>query len=985
MLFDRLLKKTRQVLEAKKPPENILELALGHGDPGRRLEAIGRLTSLPHLRGLFTDDADPEVREAAQTRYRALLAGADPTDPTPAERLAEGALVQDQQTLEYLARHGQDAGVRRAAIDRISRPAILVECALHDGLAANRGAAVARLDDRQDLEQVARQIGKKDKAVYRTVRDKLRRLHEREAEPRRISALCADLCERAERLGHLQQWTQDRALLEHLDRQWAEIAVQAETAWSERYAAARAGFIAADAAYRAANAAQLAAQEERVNQRARREALMTEAGASLALDAETQLRETAERLTAEWAALGTPADPEQRDQDRRFRQQLQALAAAGQTLADHHRQQDRLRSTITKATKLLQQSNPLDLRQTEALIEQGRALAKDIAQGTVPGATSSLIHHPSSLIPNDPSAADTAAFAELADRLETRLKTQRRHAEQRLAEVPARIDALEALIEAGELKKADPIHQSLQASLDLIATSGLPRDAIAPLEARLRALSPRLRDLQHWRRWGADQHREALCGAMEALREQDLPLAAVAERLHVLKTDWQEVDRSGSPANKALWERFHQAAAAVAERVRPFQESQAEEQESNRSAREQVCRQLEDFLSRVDWERVDWKRVLRAEREVRAAWSQIGPCEQRERRRLERRFHQALSSMDQRIETERARNQAFKRELIERVGALLEQPDLDAAIEETKAIQRQWQTTVPARQRDENRLWQGFRTSCDAVFERRTALHQAQRGELEANLTAREALCDEAIACADTEPDPHRLSTALRDFEQRWRDGESMPVPRPAVAALNRRWQQARERLREGHRRAEETAERAVLDLLARRVALCEGLEQALLDDTATAPDPAAAERSWSSLPELPDRELQAALEQRLRTALEAATDPARRSGLVAQSRLNAERRARLCLELEVAAGLDSPPALAQERLRLQVSRLAERMSEGEGDAHQGLAELVRAWYLLGPAPRDPELEERVERVRQALAIRTTVPQAPESEPEPPG
>jgi hypothetical protein len=467
---------------------------------------------------------------------------------------------------------------------------------------------------------------------------------------------------------------------------------------------------------------------------------------------------------------------------------------------------------------------------------------------------------------------------------------------------------------------------------------------------------------------------------METLCGQDLPLAAVAERLHVLKTDWQEVDRSGSPANKVLWERFHQAAAAVAERVRPFLEAQAAEQESNRTAREQVCRQLEDFLSRVDWERVDWKRVLHAEREVRAAWSQIGPCEQRERRRLERRYHQALSAMDQRIETERARNQAFKRELVARVGALAQRPDLDAAIEETKAIQRQWHTTVPARQRDENRLWQSFRAACDAVFERRAAQHQAQRGELEANLAAREALCNEALHLADTESDPHRLSAALRDFEQRWRDGESIPIPRPAVAALNRRWQQAREHLHERHRAAEVAAEHEVLDLLIRRAALCETLEQGLAeigaplgdqivpDPTATLADPAETERAWLNLPELPDRELQAALDQRLHRVLEALADPSRRSEFSEQRRINGERRARLCLELEVAAGLESPPTLAQERLRLQVDRLAERMSEGEADTRQGLADQLRTWYLLGPAPRDPALEARVERVRQALA-----------------
>ena len=56
----------------------------------------------------------------------------------------------------------------------------------------------------------------------------------------------------------------------------------------------------------------------------------------------------------------------------------------------------------------------------------------------------------------------------------------------------------------------------------------------------------------------------------------------------------------------------------------------------------------------------------------------------------------------------------------------VEEPDLGRAIDETKRLQRDWHTTVPARQKDENRLWQRFRAACDAVFARRQAQQEAQ-------------------------------------------------------------------------------------------------------------------------------------------------------------------------------------------------------------------------------------------------------------------
>ncbi len=330
MLFNRLLNKTRQVLGKKPaPPENLPELAREHNALDVRRDAVRRLASLPQLRDILTSDSDAGVRELAATRYRHLLAGTEQAGLTVEERLTEFAGVADLRVVESLAREGHDAPLRRAAIARVANPAVLVDCALHDPTAANRGAAVARLDDRVGLEQVARQIGKKDKAVYRAVREKLRQQAEQEAAPQRINALCADLCERAERLGHLQQWTQDRALLGHLDRQWAEAAPQAQPELQVRYAAARACFIAAHDAYQAANAAQLATKETLIALAARREALIAQAAGLAALDAAAQL-EVGARLTADWAALGAAPDAEQRDQERRFNQHLQSVAAAGQ-------------------------------------------------------------------------------------------------------------------------------------------------------------------------------------------------------------------------------------------------------------------------------------------------------------------------------------------------------------------------------------------------------------------------------------------------------------------------------------------------------------------------------------------------------------------------------------------------------------------------------------------------------------------------------
>lgn len=952
MLFERFLKKKKQTAvddaatAMAKRLDALADQARHHQDPRQRIQATAELQDLALLRELCTSDADPEVRAAAAGQITTLLCRRDPQDHPALEVLLDTlTLITDSGALERIALQGSHPELRRTLIQTLESPDLLARCAVQDSSATNRNLAVERLQDKSALERVAREIGKKDKNVYRAAREKLRLIAEQEALPQRMRAQCEEILAKVERLGRLGNWSQDHALLEHLDRQWTQVEPHVEPEAHARYQTERARFLAAYEACRRENAAQRAEQEASAARETERQSLLDQLAALAALDDQTEIEAQCARISADWASLGPLPPAQQRAFDARYTAALKTLEGNRQARDELRRNSERLHRLNARLEQMLGESKALDLRQTKTLLDQGRALAA--GQGTS-------------------EEADT--FAALAERLDGRLATQLRHAEQRLAQVPERLAELEAHLAAGELKKADPLYQSLQAGLELIRASGLAKGTESAVANRLRALAPQLRELQHWRRWGADQHREGLCDEMEALVTRELPLEAVSQELHRLQMDWKSLDKSGSPANQALWERFHTASEAVYGRCRPFMESQATERESNRIARERVCEQIEDFLRKVDWERVDWKRILRAERETRQTWAAIGPTDGRHRKALERRYHQSLRQLDQRLDAERKRNQAHKQSLIAQVAALAEWPDLDSAIEQTKALQREWRTTVPARQKDENRLWQSFRAACDAVFERRAALYQAQTNELRDNLAAREAICAEALACAASEEDPRRLASAQREFEERWRAAQGLPVPRQSAVELAQRWQACREEFERRRHLGEERRRRATLDLLQRQSAICEALELALLGESSDPPDPLAASQLWDACPLLSDAELQRALRARFEFALSAAEDPARLNELRRRYGANGAHRAQICLQLEIIAGLDSPPEFAQQRLEYQVARLAERMVEGEEDPLQGAGQLLADWYLCGPAPRDHGLAARFDRIRATLS-----------------
>jgi hypothetical protein len=948
MIFSRFLTPKRKPAPLPEDQDALIRIVQTEEDTAKRLDACRHLLRLADLRTLAADDVDAGVREIAQARYRKLLCGQDeatlPLEGRLAE-LAELAALSDQRHLELVAGQAAETEVRLAAMAHLTDPEAIANCALNDPATANRTAAVERLEDKHALERIARGIGKKDKGVYRIARRKLREIAEREALPERIRQQCQDLCERAERLGRFESWVQDRALLEVLDRQWAEVEPAADAEWTTRYRGLRTRFLDAYDAYRREHEAQIAEEEARAANRAEREQLIEALGACTALAEEAQITEETARIAAAWQTLAPLSEKEQAKLTRRYEDAAAQAEARREELETRRKAGQRLRRLVAKAEKTFAQAAPLERQAVRRLADD----AKPLLDTT--GLDKDLVE----------------AFAAVRERLDERLRKQAKHAEQRIEEAAAKLTELEAAIERGELKHAEPLFQSLQATVELAQASGLARKLCAPVAEHLHALGPRMRDLQKWRKWGTDQHREALCETMEALEGEDIPLAAKTLRLHDLQMEWKSLDQTGSPVNHPMWNRFHAASDRVYACCKPYLDQQAAERAAAREEREALCRQLEDFLDQVDWERVDWKKAQHAEREMRQAWAAAGEVEGRHRRALEKRFRAALKRLDDRLTDERNRNQQYKRDLIAQVEALTEAPDLERAIEETKRLQRQWHTTVAARQKDENKLWQRFRAACDAVFARRRQQHEAYAAELTDNLKTCEALCAEAEALTGSDQSPEAIATALRQIETRWRDAESLPIPRQAENAIGQRWRTAHANVLDRRRAREEAQRREAFDLLAGKAAVCERLERALEAGTL---DPSAvdqAQAAWEALPRHGDERLQTAIAQRFNTALAAAQSAD--GALIAELEANGRHRAELCLHLEILARVDSPPELTQERLAFQVDRLRGRMRAGEKDPLEGAPRLLEEWYLCGPAPAAdaPALDARFQRARAAL------------------
>ncbi|MCF7991286.1 MAG: DUF349 domain-containing protein [Thiohalocapsa sp.] len=953
MFFKRLFVRKTET-PAAIDPRQLIDDARHATDSARRRDACRAVNDLHALREIAADDADAGVRDVAAARYRKLLFGLDPRGPSLEARRRLLADEEDQSLLGDVARNGAEAELRADAIARLVSQQALADCAVDDTLAANRQQAVERLAERAALEQVVKRIGKRDKGVYRLARRKLKELAEREERPRRARAQAEVICEKVERLGKFDNWTQDRALLGHLELQWAEIDADLDDALRTRYRAARQAFVDAEAA----------AEREREQDRARRQARHA-AAADIG------------RLVEQLAALQSLSDPAAVAEQLAAVEQAHAAGVSASDTADDSntgqapRDSDGARAYADALAGARAHLERLQGQQQRA--RAGASLLADIERAleqTSDPDRKSVTGLRKRLERLDASDDTAQACSQALDKLQQRIERQQAQIRRKLTQLPERLALLDRHFEQGQLKKAEPLYQSIAATLEQARAAQVPMRELEPAEAHLKTIAPQLKELQRWRRWSADTHRETLCVEIETLAADEAHgLEPAANRLRELQNAWRKLDRNGAPADDALWQRFHAAAEQVYARCRPFLDAQVKLRAANREQREALCEKLEAFLKQVDWERMDWKKAARAEREMRQAWSALGPVDGRHQSPLEGRFRKSLRRLDKALSDERERNQTFKQDLITRMKALADEPDLELAIERAKALQREWHTTVPARQRDENALWRTFRDASDAVFARRAALHEAKVAELREHQAAREAICAELAELTENAADSESLAAGLEQLERRWND--SRGLPRQSAQALTRRWN---ELLGSAHKRLRVLREQsrwAALERIERRAALCDEAARALSStEGRESVNPKSLRERWDALPMPDDEDAAAALEDGFAAVLAAAAggpDGDASAALAARMRANTDRREDLCLHLEVTTGTDSPPELKQRRMELQVSRLRERMGDGEDDPLADGAALLKHWYLCAPADEPPGIGARFARVKHAL------------------
>jgi len=499
------------------------------------------------------------------------------------------------------------------------------------------------------------------------------------------------------------------------------------------------------------------------------------------------------------------------------------------------------------------------------------------------------------------------------------------------------LDQLEKAIDEGHLKPANKLLTSINKSLG---------DLNAPQkdQNRIHQLETKLRELRDWQGYATNPKREELCSSMERLAK-DLTISPQekSQAIKELQDQWKKLGASDDRQAQRLWSQFKRHSDIAYKPCAEYFASQKLLREQNLSEREKICTSLELYIQENDWEQTNWKKVFDILNKARHEWRKYNDIPRSKRRKIQDRFTKAIDALQSKIKEEQNHNHEAKTKLIEEIRSFSENElPISELVEKTKAIQSRWKSIGITDHRVDQKLWKQFRAECDSVFNRRDESIAAKKEQAnEKTVAVRNLLGSFATVLQSDEP------INQSDINKFKKEFNSKELPKEANSIRG----EFKRLLKTAHKIISQQARSSSIQMMSelkRLSAICSRHENKEIDlDT--------LEKEWHSDITL-DKPMQSGIEQR-------------RQGKTIADESDAER---LCIQLEILAGVESPPESAESRMAYQVERLNRELSQGKKETRPvevQIRDIQISWYCLPANAINAKLLNRFNHLESKLGV----------------
>lgn len=340
---------------------------------------------------------------------------------------------------------------------------------------------------------------------------------------------------------------------------------------------------------------------------------------------------------------------------------------------------------------------------------------------------------------------------------------------------------------------------------DFIA-AGNPEEAFVPPtdsdEERLKGLFSEYRKKRDAFLASTEQQKEVNYKAKLQVIEELKALVNGSETLNQtfnafrdLQNRWKEIGAVPQGVVKDLWDTYHLHVENFYDYVKINKELRDLDLKKNYEAKIGLAEEAEALL--LDPSPVASFHKLQ---KLHEQWREAGPVANEYKEPLWDRFREASSKINKRhqeyfeeIKEEQQRNLELKTSLCEQTEELLgveygSRKEWEAASEKLIEIQKVWKTIGFAPKKDNTKIYERFRAACDRFFEKKRSFYSQAKGEMDANLQVKVALCEQAEALQES-TEWKKATDQLIALQKQWK--EVGPVPRKQSDAVWKRFRKA--------------------------------------------------------------------------------------------------------------------------------------------------------------------------------------------------
>ncbi len=450
----------------------------------------------------------------------------------------------------------------------------------------------------------------------------------------------------------------------------------------------------------------------------------------------------------------------------------------------------------------------------------------------------------------------------------------------------------------------------------------LPARRRASRQPEIQAALHRLDELRRWQRWANHRRRRDLIRQLLSFDRDDVHPDALAGTLRQTFAEWQTLEQhdlaAGLPGGGRLWPRLQQAAGRLRRRIEPFTARRERLHETFTEALQRAIAAADEWLAS---EASDPAAGRRLRRDLAAGLRQLDLVQGKARRELANGAHRRLKAIAGRLQQAAAAADARKQELIVAVRALTPGGAAAHLKQQVRELQRRWKDAGHAGTRREPALWREFREAIDALFAGADAERQARDAASRERQQRAEDLCSAWEALAALGPEAGSGDKRAATLAAAW--GALGAVPE----ALQRRWRQAENTLRQQHEKAQQARQKEALRTICSAAAALSAERQQWMSAVNGAGDaaapPAGLDPQWAEL------------------------DPATLQKRLAEQAAAARR---VCVEFEYLLHLPSPAADRTLRMQHQVEMLNRQLAgHGLPPRQTQIEELNRRWRDAAP------------------------------------